>query len=133
MRKRARLNRTSTSMTPFRAPASTAWRCSTRGGLLGRLLTTVLLPGAGPAVPAPAAADATLLRRYTVWVVVITLFTIQYRVRPAGTFKLNQPIMKGRNFRMAFAWAWLGSALCCGDMIFWEANWEMMRRTGRTR
>ena len=101
------------------------------GGGLGGSDLPAGVGGAGAA--GAAAAAATALRRYTVCAVVSTLFTIQYSVKPLGTLRLNQPTMKGRNLRMAFALAWLGSWLWLGCMIFWLTNWLATSSMGSTR
>mmetsp|Transcript_37802 Transcript_37802/g.84305 ORF Transcript_37802/g.84305 Transcript_37802/m.84305 type:complete len:219 (+) Transcript_37802:198-854(+) len=49
--------------------------------------------------------------RYSCCAVLRMLLTNQYRVRPAGTLRENQPIMTGRNLRMACDWACAGSSL----------------------
>jgi len=90
-------------------------------------------PPPAPA-PAPAPAGLRLAFRYACWAVDSRLLVNQYSVRPAGTFSENQPIMSGRNFRMACVdWADESPSAGGGLIRRWVTAWETTSRTGRMR
>mmetsp|Transcript_7777 Transcript_7777/g.20327 ORF Transcript_7777/g.20327 Transcript_7777/m.20327 type:complete len:202 (-) Transcript_7777:694-1299(-) len=80
----------------------------------------------------PAVAGSTPFLMSTVDSVVRTLFVIQYSPRPDGTLSENQPIMSGRNLRMACDCACAGSSLL-GVRMDIETYCETTRATGSTR
>ena len=53
----------------------------------------------------------------TCWLVVRMLLVSQYSVRPEGTLSANQPIMSGRNLRIAFACSCPSASVLGGEMM----------------
>merc|ERR1719152_801766 len=85
------------------------------------------------APPTPASSGVlTDFRMRTVVRVVTRLLVIQYRPRPEGTLRENQPIMSGRNLRIACVCCCAGSSLF-GVRIAVDTYCEMTSATGSTR